>query len=101
MKNTIAEFLAQNKTQLSIIISELSHEFNSHEFIRKFSKHFESEYVEFLYDYKGKDPFRKVHSQIAKFLSENKSDLKICKTGKVPSQNIFGETDEIEGWKKC
>jgi len=101
MKTTINEFLRQNLSQLADIISKLNPEFNSHDFLKKFAKKFESDYVKFLNNYKENSPFQTVHSQIALFLSENAEDLNICKTKKVPSETVFGEIDEIQGWKKC
>jgi len=98
---TIDEFLNQEFRQLSVIIDSLEIEFNSHDFLKKFAKKYEKDYVEFLSDFKKNSPFQKVHSQIARFLSKNRKELNICKTKKVPSENVFGEIDEIQGWKKC
>ncbi len=82
------------------IISELENEFNSHHFLKRFAKRFEANYIEFLSVYKGKGSFRTVHSLIAKFLSENELSLNITKVRKEKSENIFGEIDEIQRWKK-
>ena len=98
---TLKDFLQRNISHLqNDIISELETEFNSHDFIKKFAKRFEGDYIDFLNNYKGQDAFRTVHSQIAKFLADNEADLNICKTQKVRSENVFGEMDEIQGWKK-
>ena len=44
---TVNEFLQQNSSHLrNDIISELETEFNSHDFIKKFAKRFESAYIE-------------------------------------------------------
>ncbi|HAN79706.1 MAG TPA: hypothetical protein DCQ31_19065 [Bacteroidales bacterium] len=98
---SINDYLNRNISLLeSDIISQLDNEFNSHDFIMKFAKQFEKDYILFLYAYKGNEAFRNVHSQIARFLSENSALLGICKTHKVKSQNVFGEIDEIQAWKK-
>lgn len=73
--------------------------FDSHEFIRHFAKKFEIEYVEFLSTYK-KEPFRNVHAQIGKFLSEHQDFLKIKDDGITQSPNIFGTESQNENWIK-
>ncbi len=98
---SINDFMQQNISHLrNDIISELESEFNSHDFIKKFVKRFERDYVVFLNNYNDSDAFRTVNSQIAKFLADNDTRLNIQKTQKVKSENIFGEIDEIQGWKK-
>ena len=51
-------------------------DFDSHEFIRRFAKKFEISYIEFLGSYKL-EPFRNVHAQIGRFLSEHQELLEI------------------------
>ncbi|MBN2890864.1 MAG: hypothetical protein JXL97_03270 [Bacteroidales bacterium] len=98
---SINNFMQQNINHLrNDIISELESEFNSHDFIKKIAKRFEPDYVDFLNKYRGSDAFRTVNSQIAKFLADNALSLNIHKTQKVKSENVFGEIDEIQGWKK-
>lgn len=82
------------------IIDEIpNRDFDSHEFIRSFSKRFELEYVKFLNSYQT-EPFRNVHAQIGKFLSENQEDLHIRSKGKTTSKNIFGIDNSNEKWEK-
>ena len=73
--------------------------FDSHEFIRLFSKKFEIEYVEFLITYKN-EPFRNLHAQIGKFLSKHQDSLKIKDAGITQSPNIFGIDSPNEKWSK-
>ncbi len=76
-------------------------DFNSHDFIEKFSHRFESDYIEMLEKYKTNgSSFQTVHRMIAKFLSENKDVFCIENNGKVPSENVYGNIDYIESWKK-
>ena len=96
----INKFLTNNLNSIKHIISGMNQVFNSHDFLQKFSKKFESDYIEMLYYYRSSNAFRTVHSLIAKFLSENANFLCISKTKKVKSKNIFGEFDEIQEWKK-
>jgi hypothetical protein len=74
-------------------------EFDSHEFIRHFAKKFEITYVEFLGSYKL-EPFRNVHAQIGRFLSEHQELLKIKDNGTAQSPNIFGIQSPNEKWVK-
>jgi hypothetical protein len=97
---TIPEFMTDRIVVIQNIITDLKDTFNSHEFIEKFSKQFEPFYIDFLQQYRGNGAFLTVHGQIAKFLSDNSTTLRIRKTRKVPSRNIFGETDNIQEWKK-
>lgn len=92
------------ETNLAVIRDEIirnipSDNFDSHEFIRNFSKRFEIEYIEYLYSYKH-EPFRTVHAQIGKFLSENKGLLNIQDDGIISSSNIFGIKSQNENWTK-
>ena len=73
--------------------------FDSHEFIRHFARKFEIEYVEFLSSY-NHEPFRTVHAQIGKFLSEHQGFLKIKDDGITQSPNIFGANSQNEKWIK-
>ena len=96
----INKFLEKNKSKIIKIISTLDTTFTSHEFLKKFAKEFESDYIAFLGSYSEDAAFRNVHSQIARFLSDNSKALSIIKTHKVPSENVFGKKDEIQGWEK-
>ncbi len=90
----------KNIPEIRLIISELNTVFNSHDFLKKFAKRFERDYINFLNDHFGNEAFRNIHSQIAKYLSENSTTLQIHKKQRVKSENIFGETDEIQEWEK-
>ena len=70
---SIKDFIQQNISQLrNEIISELESNFNSHDFNKKFATRFETDYVDFLNNYRGSNAFWAVNSQIAKFLADNK-----------------------------
>lgn len=101
MKQSINEFLSQNIHVLQEeIISKLATDFDSHAFLKLFAKRFEVQYIKFLHEKGDKSPFQTVHSQIARFLSENQIDLKIIKIGKVKSEDVFGDICDNEGWQK-
>jgi hypothetical protein len=74
-------------------------EFDSHEFIRHFAKKFETIYVAFLSVYKL-EPFRNVHAQMGRFLSEHQELLQIKDNGTAQSPNIFGIESSNEKWIK-
>ena len=98
---SISEFLKNNIDILSTrIIGSFNHTFNSHDFIEKFAEIFESEYIDFLNQYKGKGAFQTVHSQIGRFLRDNENILHIKGIGKAENKNIFGNIDGIEKWEK-
>ena len=98
---TTYQFMKSNLSMIKdkIIRSIDAEKFDSHEFIRKFTKEFEIEYVEFLGEYKT-EPFRNVHSQIGKFLVDNQELLNIKAEGVIHSPNIFGIESLNELWIK-
>ena len=81
-----------------IIDYELPEYFNSHDFIEKFTRKKEIEFVKFLSQYDN-DTHRKVNMQIAKYLSVNKGLFNIEKVGKEKSKNVFGNNDFIANWQ--
>jgi len=100
MKISINEFLKQNISLLrSDIILKLASDFTSHDFMKEFAKRFENDYKDFLNDYK-ENQHRVVHNQIARFISTNEIELKISKTPRVMSVNVYGRKNKIQGWKK-
>ena len=92
--------MKEKLSEIKNIISDMPDKFSSHDFIKKFSKKYEENYIDMLYVYKKRKPFQTVHAQIAKFLSSNVKELGINKSGKCLSEHVFGEKDLIQGWKK-
>lgn len=82
------------------IISKLNDEFSLYDFILKFSEEYESEYIEMLFVYKGKEAFKTVNEQIASYLNANKDSLGIENIDRTESEIIFRSTVEAEFWKK-
>jgi hypothetical protein len=93
------KFMKSHMGEINKIVNDLPNEFDSHEFIRKFTKRYQIGYVKSLSKYK-RAPFKKVHAQIASFLSKNETSLNIKKTEKIRSPNIFGINEENQGWIK-
>ncbi len=98
---SLNQFMNEN---LSVIREEIirnipNPEFDSHEFIRHFARKFETIYIEFLSSYKL-EPFRNVHAQIGRFLSERQELLQIKDHGTTQSPNIFGIESTNERWVK-
>ena len=93
-------FMQGQIPMIEAIIKELPNSFDSHQFIQKFARRFEVEYVWYLSQY-DKEPFRKVNMQIGRFLSENKDLLKIKDMGEWDSPNVFGDLTKNEYWQKC
>jgi hypothetical protein len=94
---SVNQFMSENRQAVQRIINGLPRPFDSHAFIRVFSREFQSDYVRLLSQY-ATDPFEKVHGQIGRFLAENQSVLGITAQRKVLSINIFGENSENEQW---
>ena len=101
MKMTIHSFLSFNQDAIKMrIIKAMDSPFNSHDFIEKFAELYETEYIDFLNQYKGNNAFRTVHSQIGKFLKEHENELEIIGSGKTNNKNVFGNLNGIEKWEK-
>lgn len=88
------------------VLESMPPEFDSHQFIERFIRENEREYVEMLYAQKDSPAiFRTVHARIAKFLVENADELHICKDcdgddGRAESRNIKGYESENQKWRK-
>lgn len=96
----INDFMTANLPSIETIIAELKENFNSYDFIQKFTRRFEVEYVSMLSLYDD-EPFRKVNAQIARFLSNNENRLNIIKqNNKTTYTNILGGSTECEMWRR-
>lgn len=96
---SIDKFMEVNGVAIDSIIQGLPKEFDSHDFIKRFARRFETDYIDFLSQYQT-EPFKTVHAQIAKFLSENDNQLKIQSIGQIHSENVFGDKTINENWMK-
>jgi hypothetical protein len=94
---SVNQFMSANIIAIQSIIGQIQRPFDSHAFIKRFTKEFQTDYVAFLSQYSN-EPFREVHKQIGKFLSENQTELGIGRSGRIVSENIFGEQTENEEW---
>ena len=96
---SVNEFMHSNMPEIRRIINELPRPFDSHRFIQVFTQQFQLAYSEMLSTYPdSNEPFKIVHQQIARFLSENQNTLGVAKQGKDKSLNIFGAANENEVW---
>lgn len=99
----VIDFLENNTDDVKNIIGtfELNIEFSSHDFIKKITEKFESEYIDMLVKYQNSGrAFQTVHSLIGQFLSSKSDILKITKTKKRESENIKGNLDTIQFWAR-
>jgi len=97
---TIQDFLTDNRASIkSDIIDKLPEIFDSHDFIEKFKKRFEKEYISFFEPYE-KNLNRTVNSQIASFLNNYQDEFNIAKDGIVKSENVFGNHTSNQNWHK-
>lgn len=99
---TVNDFIKNNLEEIrdEIIRKGLSDKFDTHAFIRLFAKRFELEYVKLLGAY-NQTPFKNLHAQIGKSLSNHQNLLQIRKDGdKILGTNIFGFESENQKWIK-
>lgn len=76
-------------------------EFSSHDFIKEFSRCYESQYLRMLLKYIDKgNSFQSVHGQIAKYLSNNSKFFNIEKSKKEKSENVHGTETNVQWWKR-
>lgn len=90
-------------SQAQKVIKELNPTFDTHDFIEKFSRNYEREYVEIIYKYYKKSAriFMSAHAAIGKFLSDETQNLKIEKQSeRVSSRNIKGYKSPNQRWRK-
>lgn len=98
----VFEIMNANIDAVEKVIAEMKDEdeFDSHDFIKKFSKEIELDYVYLLATAGTMTPFHKVHSQIGRFLRNNEKNLNIRYVKRVNSKNIFGNDTPCASWRK-
>lgn len=83
------------------VLESLPPEFDSHQFIERFIRENEREYVEMLYAQKDSPAiFRTFHAMIARYSVENADALAIIKAGRTQGENIKGYESENQNWRK-
>lgn len=82
----------------SVIASIQKQTFTSHEFILKLAQDNQKAYIEALHAYRDSEPFRNVHSFLARHL-HTCPEVELVNTV-APSANIFGEADTCAVWKR-
>ena len=65
-------------------------DFSSHLFIKKFAERFEDNYIEMLNESPWPGRFKKVHSKLGMFLTQNAEELKIRKVEKSKVKTYSG-----------
>lgn len=74
--------------------------FSSHNFIKKYAELYQREYITMLWDKRDAvSPFQTVHSQIGLELERMQDCCGFEKDGRVSSENIFGNSDEVQNWR--
>lgn len=97
---TTNEFMDLHTQEIIQIIKDLPAKFNTQDLIERLSYKHESEYIEILYEYKERNPFKTVHSQINRYLSTNADKFFIVKDNFVKCRNVFGIVEEVQCWHK-
>ncbi len=75
--------------------------FSAHEFIGRYIKMYEYNYIDMLVEYKNKQTleiFKTVHHQIANFLSANQDKLGISLNGEVIDMNVHHLQTPCSKW---
>lgn len=95
--------LPTNPSAIDVIDNYLGQTFDSHEFIQKFIKYHEREYVEGLYSaiYSAGGIFRAYHAKIGRLLADNQKTLGIRPIESVTSLNIKDYESENMMWTKA
>lgn len=97
---TVFEIMNANIDAVRAVIDEMDDEFDSHDFIKNFSREIELDYVYLLATAGTATPFQTVHSQIGMFLINNENNLNIRNVERVNSENIFGNVTPCALWEK-
>lgn len=97
---TVFEIMNANMGAVRAVINAMDDKFDSHDFIKKFSKEIELDYVYLLATAGTTTPFHDVHLKIGKFLSSNQNILGISNVERVSSENIFGNDTPCALWEK-
>ena len=78
-------------------------EFSSHDFIEEYCAQYETEYLNWLNEYRGTGrAFQTVHSLIGRFLSENEDSSTLPayrRTHRADSENVHGTIDQPMWWE--
>ena len=85
-------------TIINEVIDQMPKKFDSHDFFKKITRLFPSDYVRELCRFKNQDdPFFVLHPMIARKLASND---RLRQMGKVDSPNIGGNSTSNEYWEK-
>ena len=81
------------------VIKQMPKKFNSHQFIKCYILCYTWSYLRLLKQYKDVEI---AHREIGKFLNSThrRENLLIRKTGTEPSENIFGNIDNVATWER-
>jgi len=89
------------KEQIETVIAQMPSEFDSHEFIERFMNMYGKEYAAQLGRHaETQTPFRTLHAQIARYLTQHAEELGILPVYRVPSANIKGNETYNQKWEK-
>lgn len=74
--------------------------FSSHDFIQEYCRLYETEYIDWLLDYRGTNmAFQTVHGLIGRYLSEHNSSLGIDHVIRANSECVHGTIDKPMWWR--
>ena len=99
---SISGELKENIVEVRIVIRKLEPTFTTHQFIQAYAKKYKRRYDDFLYMYhdKGVGAVQRVHSQMARFLTQYEAELGIKRTRKVKSRNVLDKVVWVQEWRQ-
>ena len=87
-----------DEQQFTQVIELLPNKFSSHLFIEKFIQEYEADYIRELVPERG--GFRKLNSEIGRFLSTHSQTLHVEKIGEATDENVKGYDSPNALWRK-
>ncbi len=99
---SISKMMKENIVEVRVVILGLEEVFTTHQFIQSYANKHKRRYDDFLYQYrdKGVGAVQRVHSQMARFLSQQEAILGIERTRKVKSRNVLDKVVWVQEWRQ-
>jgi len=102
MSTSIYKILSENIAEVQVLIRSLDEVFTTHQFIQTYAQKHKRRYNDFIFMYqeKGTGAVQRVHSQMARFLSQRQTALGIERARKIKSRNVLDKVVWIQEWRQ-
>ena len=99
---SVGKIMKETIVEVRVVILSLEEVFTTHQFIRVYAGKHKRRYDDFLYLYrdKGVGAVQRVHSQMARFLTQQEAILGIERTRKVKSRNVLDKVVWVQEWRR-